>query len=554
MQIILINPPFSEPLVPPPALAALAESLASAADVAAYDLNLEMFNLLFDSALDGKTGSGEDKPRPVSFGAQYRAAFQDGIPSILKMKQLEHDIQDTLNSDSEGRFKVWRGSLVPCSIYPASVLSSTLSQFSESVFGKALASSVTKILPSVEGAGCVALSSMLPTQTIPGLMVAQLLRRAGYEGVIVLGGMLPTYTHEYLVTLALVQELIDFVFVGEFPVRSEEFVKYCESLSRTERTGRSLSVLHSGHFEPTGAVHVPPELTSNGEGYRYLPLGDYWGAEPVIHLAATKGCYWGKCSFCAMRRIYGGRALECGYVRNSPEQAVQRMISFQEKLGVSALDLETDVIDPRTLVEIARGLAKRGARLTWFAITRFENGFTRRVLEELFEGGCRRLFFGFETASPRMQQLMGKGIHLHTVKRILRDCVDIGIAAEIGLFFGFPGEEDKDALMTVDFVAENSDLIHRCDADVFECLRISPVGMAPEKYGIEIVEPAGQWYNLVWKDLTGATLKDPHYYRERVRAIQPDRLLLDVSEDVWLVCKHGVRAVEEQLRESVNHR
>lgn len=554
MKIILINPPFSEPLVPPPSLAALAESLAFSAEVAAYDLNLEMFNRLFDSPPGGKTESGEAKPRPVSFGAQFRTAFQNGIPSILKLKQLEHNIQDTLNAGSDGRFKVWRGSLVPCSIYPASVLSSTLSEFSASVFGKALESSVTAILPSVEGAHCVALSLTLPAQTIPGLMVAQLLRRAGYEGVIALGGMSPTYTHEYLATLTLVQELIDFIFVGEFPVQSEGLVKYCESLSRTERTARPLSVLHSGHFEPTGAAHVPPELTSNGDGYRYLPLGDYWGAEPVIHLAITKGCYWGKCAFCAMRRIYGGRALECGYIRNSPEQAVQRMISFQEKLGISVLSLETDVIDPRTMVEVARGLTKRKVPLTWFAITRFENGFTRRVLEELFEGGCRRLFFGFETGSPHMLQRMAKGIQLNTAKRILRDCVEVGIASEIGLFFGFPGDEDKDALLTLDFLSENSHLIHRCDADAFECLRSSPVGMTPEKYGVEIIEPAGQWYNLVWRDLKGTTLKDPHYYRERVKAIQPERFLLDVSEDVWLVCKHGVRAVEEQLRESVTIR
>ncbi len=561
MRIVLINPPFFDPLVPPASLAALAESLASAADVVAFDLSLEVFNLLFDSAQDAcasrpaQTGGlnlaprqVEDAPTRVRLGKQFRAAFQSGIPAILKMKESERQIQAALNGSAEGRFRIGRGSLEPYSTWPPALLNSTLSQFSSSVFGRAVAAAVTKILPAVAQADCVGISAMFTSQTIPALLIAQLLRREGYAGVIALGGVIPTYTHEYLVTHPLVQELIDLLYVGEFPSRSEEFVNYCAALSRVARNKRTLTVLHRGLVETPNTAGFPPELTSNGSGFTYLPLSEYWGAEPSINLAIEKGCYWGKCAFCD--RLPAGSAKDGDYIHNSSEQAVQRMISFQEKLGVSVLSLESEVIDPRTMVEVARGLAQQRTRLTWLGIARFENGLTRRVLEQLFEGGCRHIFFGLESGSPRMLQRMGKGIQLSTVKRILHDCAEVGIGVGIGLFFGFPGEQGEDAALTLDFVAENADLIHRWDTGSFVCVRGSAVGRTPEKYGIEIVEPGPDWDALTWRDLTGATLKDPQRYVARARAIRPERFLLDFTEDQWLVCKYGVRAVDEQLRQN----
>lgn len=532
MQIVLINPPFSDPMMPPTSLPVLAESLASSAEVQVFDLNIEVFNNLFTSS-----GSSES----VEFLKKFQAAFHEGVPAVLKMKEVERRIQAALNTSAGGLFNLNRDSFEHYEFWPPSLLSVSISQFSSSMFGKTLESAVIKILPSVIDVQCVGISVMYTSQVIPALIIAQVLRREGYQGVIVLGGVMPTYTHEYLGSLPIFQKLIDLIFIGElFPHQSEWFVNYCLTLSQVSPKFRSLKILQSGLFEASGVARFPPELTSNGSGYTHLPLSEYWGAEPHITLAVSVGCYHGKCAFCGMQSPY-----RC----NSPEQAIQRMMSFQEKIGVSVLSLEGgEVVTPKMLKAMAQGLKQQRSNLTWHAIARFENELTRPILEHLYEGGCRSIFFGLESASHEVLQRMGKRIQLHTVERILRDCAEIGLASIVGVFFGFPGETDQDALLTLDFIERHSDKISYCAAETFQCLRNSPIGRTPETYGIEIVSPGGYWIDLLWKDSKSTrTLKDPQKYVELIKSNYREEYLLTLAEFYCFVCKYGVKSVKEQL-------
>src|SRR5258706_259081 len=74
----------------------------------------------------------------------------------------------------------------------------------------------------------------------------------------------------------------------------------------------------------------------------------------------TRGCYWGKCTFCHYGLAEVGTA---SYRERGAERVVEHLAALQQKYRTHRFYLSQDSVAPKTLVAIARAIAARGLDL-----------------------------------------------------------------------------------------------------------------------------------------------------------------------------------------------
>jgi hypothetical protein len=149
-----------------------------------------------------------------------------------------------------------------------------------------------------------------------------------------------------------------------------------------------------------------------------------------------------------------------------------------------------DCIPPATLKALARRLLETDIPISWQCEARLDRALTADLLSELGRSGCRNLTFGLESYAPRVLSLMNKGIRHAQIRQILDDCRRAGIAFNLQLFFGFPGETEAEAHTTVRFVLDEMHGAATCSFGSFSLLRGSGLARQPEVFGIRTLEPA----------------------------------------------------------------
>jgi Radical SAM superfamily len=197
-------------------------------------------------------------------------------------------------------------------------------------------------------------------------------------------------------------------------------------------------------FEDGKAVEFLPD-------FGFAPLREYLSPEPVLPVAATRGCYWRRCRFCpeAVAPIHPYRAADAGTF-----PALLRELS--DRYGVRRFHLTDNAIP----VAVLRSMADRGDVLrgiSWHGFARFE----RELLEPEFvsslaAAGCSMLQLGLESGSQPLLDRMGKGTRVADASAILSNLSRAGIVAYVYAMLGAPGETETDAERTRSFLAEHA--------------------------------------------------------------------------------------------------
>jgi hypothetical protein len=200
-------------------------------------------------------------------------------------------------------------------------------------------------------------------------------------------------------------------------------------------------------FNDGNAVEFLPD-------YRFAPLREYLSPEPVLPVAASRGCYWRRCRFCpeAAAPIHPYRAA-------APGTFPALLRELADRYGVRRFHLTDNAIPVATLRSMAEaGSALRG--LSWHGFARFERellapGFA----SALAESGCSMLQLGLESGSQPLLDRMEKGTRVADAPVILSNLSRAGIAAYVYVMLGAPGETEADAERTRSFLAEHAGAI-----------------------------------------------------------------------------------------------
>ncbi len=211
------------------------------------------------------------------------------------------------------------------------------------------------------------------------------------------------------------------------------------------------------------------------------PMHRLWNDGRWNKMTVAHGCYWKKCSFCDIHLDYIGR-----YDKATAEHLVDQMETLIAETGETGFHFVDEAAPPAALRDLAIEIIKRNLQVSWWSNIRFEKSFDADLCQLLAASGCIAVTGGLEVASPRILDLIDKGITVDQVALVGKAFSDAGILVHAYLMYGFPtqtAQETVDSLEVVRQLFQNN-LLHSGHWHQFAMTVHSPVGKDPEKYGV----------------------------------------------------------------------
>jgi len=231
--------------------------------------------------------------------------------------------------------------------------------------------------------------------------------------------------------------------------------------------------------QPRGETILAPDLATTAWDAYLVP-------QPTIPVALGRGCYWRRCTFCPdyLHPIY----------HPGKREALSRWLeAVAERFpNGSMLHLTDSALPPPLLDHVAEVIRSRRLPIRWHGFVRLEARFADPAFaRRLASGGCVMLQWGLETASPRLLELMDKGVTVEQARQALRSSAAAGIRNHAYLLFGLPTETEADREMTLAFVQEEANVLHDLNASILNLPLRSPMHEQPGRYGITSMSPFG---------------------------------------------------------------
>jgi anaerobic magnesium-protoporphyrin IX monomethyl ester cyclase len=166
-------------------------------------------------------------------------------------------------------------------------------------------------------------------------------------------------------------------------------------------------------------------------------------------LVASKGCV-AKCTFCH-RWDRGIRYIPVPILMDRIRELVERY-----NVGFITWGDENFGTDRRWLAEFCQEIKQFD--ILWRVSGMRVNCISPAYLRMMKDAGCSAVYFGMETGSARMLQIMEKNVKLEDNYNAIKWTLEEGLDTTIQLVFGMPGETPDTVRETGDFVAYASQL------------------------------------------------------------------------------------------------
>lgn len=480
MKVLLVFPPQAQPFLPHPALPLLSAVLAREGfDVRQRDLNLEAYeHFLSPPVLEG-LGMPADAARGIDAAlagirsgreyfdppAYYFGIFQmrDGLAHVsARHPGLHWDLK---------------------SLRVGSYSTSSWDDIYNATFDRACNPFIAWLEGVVEEMaedppGLLGISVAWRDQLIPAFTLARLVKKRLPGTHVCVGGSMITHLSGYLQHKRKVFSVVDSFIPYEGEAAIVRLARALEEKGRLEDVpGLIFPQKKKVTWNPPAGVQDLAALPV--PDYHGLPLARYFSPRPYLPISGSRGCYWGKCTFCS-HHVSGSR-----YRQRRAESVLAEMDALYREHGCQDFYFSDDSLPPALGLKLARAIADGGRPYRWVSEIRFEKTLDRAYYDALHAGGCRMLLFGLESPSQRVLDLMQKGIAEAAIVQGLRDASDAGIITWVFFFLGFPGETREEAARTLDFLAEHREHIDMVAGGAYILTRNSPVFDDQARYGIE---------------------------------------------------------------------
>jgi hypothetical protein len=326
----------------------------------------------------------------------------------------------------------------------------------------------------------IALSCPFSRQVSPGMRLAKHFKKHHPEVKFVIGGTGVSDAQHVILTDPRFYDTIDYAIVGDGEESLPDLVAamegkkdFAEVAALWRREGKDI-------LRPARFHNVDMDL-SPAPDYRGVDFTHYCLPEPTALYTTSRGCYYGKCTFCP-------ESFRVGFRMRSPENVYADMRELVLNQGVRNIHFFDPLTPPRTLAYVSREVAREKLPLNYYAEVKFEKIYTsKQYVKILSEGGCKILQFGFESGVQRVLDQMKKGNNLEQIEIMLDNLKEHGIAVSVTWFIGFPTESEEDAKETWRFIRRHDDEMHlSLYTGTFGLGHDVPVFQHPEEYDIKL--------------------------------------------------------------------
>ncbi len=521
LKTMLLFPPEWVPTAPYLALPCLTAILREAGHpVVQKDINIEMYDLFFSDAflvwvkarigmqlheLEGKEEAGSLTDQEFDQRAVLEANAQVDIIDLIERAEMAKHIvrgEDFYDAEKlEWALTTFREVMqfISAAYYPASIvfypLESNLGYrpgVSKEVFACLDDERVNVyrdvcrqlVLPAVsrEAPDVVGVSIGTQMQMLAGLTFCKMIKENFPHIHVTVGGNVITRLQE---ELPKHDRFFTSVFDSAIMYEGEHALLWLLEALGGERGWDSVPNLI---YRNEAGIHVNQEIFTEKTtalplpDFDGLPLDSYFVPVRILPYLATRGCYWGRCTFCDHGQGYFDQ-----YRGMPAQQVVQQVKALKDRYQAEHFLFADESYPPALLKKVTQLLVDQEVGIKWTTLIRFEETLQDPGIWDLaVKSGCCTLYYGMESANERVLDLMDKHVKKSVIENNLREAAKAGIWNHVMAFYGFPGETREEAEETRQFLLDNREHIHSVELFYFVAYRHTPMIRNPDKFGITI--------------------------------------------------------------------
>ncbi len=379
------------------------------------------------------------------------------------------------------------------SVYSSKEIFSAINNREENVFYDIFNNHLVHSILS-DNPGLIGISITSTSQIIPGLTLANLIKKERPDTHITVGGSVFTKLIDNLKTNESLFTIVDsfVVFEGEHAL-----VSLAEELDGKKDLKKVPNLIYreNGKTRVNDSFFVEDMNTLPTPDFEGLPLDLYHTPELVLPVQTSRGCYWRKCAFCNLHldhRVYRPRKIEL---------VVEDIKKLSAKYRTKFFFITDESIPINSLNRLSDSIIEQDMDVKWICGARFEKSLNTNLIEKASRAGCLKIVFGLESYSQRVLDLMRKGTETGHIRKIVQDCLKYDIAVHLYIIVGFLTETREEVRETVNFIFNNKELLRSYGFSCLPCLfdleKGSPIMESPEKFGLKrIMVPAGHDLSL----------------------------------------------------------
>jgi len=213
-----------------------------------------------------------------------------------------------------------------------------------------------------------------------------------------------------------------------------------------------------------------------------IPWDKYFSPEKLIPYLGTRGCYWGKCTFCD----HGAGYIDQFRAKHA-EQILDELAQLKAKYNAKHFLFTDESFPPALFVKLPPMMIEAKLDIYWTTLIRFEASLLEPELWDIAaKSGCRSLYFGLESANERIIKLVKKDTNIKVAIKNLTEAKRVGIWSHVMAFYGFPSETPAEAEDTRQFLLQHQNMIPSVEMYFFVLYNSAPVMSETENFGITV--------------------------------------------------------------------
>jgi radical SAM superfamily enzyme YgiQ (UPF0313 family) len=360
----------------------------------------------------------------------------------------------------------------------------------DTIFLKILRGSIEKTNPEL-----VAITVPFPGNLYSALRCGQWIKRHYPNIKVAMGGGFAN-TELRSLTDARVFEFFDFITLDDGEAPFENLLEHIDGKRPVELLKRTLTLINNKvEYINNSFTKDYKQADVGTPDYSDLLLDKYISVIEVVNpmhrmwsdgrwnkLTMAHGCYWGKCTFCDISLDYIKL-----YEPVAANLLCDRMEELMAQTGQNGFHFVDEAAPPALMRALALEIIKRQLTVSWWTNIRFEKSFSRDLCRLLKASGCIAISGGLEVASDRLLALIEKGVTVSQVAQVTRNFTEAGIMVHAYLMYGFPTQTAQETIDSLEMVRQMFEMgiLQSGFWHQFAMTAHSPVGMMPEKFGVQ---------------------------------------------------------------------
>jgi len=301
------------------------------------------------------------------------------------------------------------------------------------------------------------------------IQLCRLIRKKYPENIILVGGSQINLLEEWQINQLSHSGLFDVISIGNGEILIKDII------SNSKRSSVA-KVIRLKPLKPQDLKRLPiPNFNQKELEYYYGPL-----ALPVL---ATKGCYWGKCTFCD----YAKMNIFCTpkYISRPVNEVLDEIQEHRSKVHVSYFLLISDGISPAWYSKLAKQAIEQNVSLSTWSYMLHSKTLTLDFFKLLKQAGVHSINFGSETTCDRILRLMNKLATRNIIIKNIEDANKAGLEVVMNIIMDFPSITFMEAISVADDLIELDESISVLNPQTFDLTSGTYLADNPSAYGIK---------------------------------------------------------------------